>query len=438
MYTEPVMSKDPRARPLLLGAIADDVSGATDLGSTLTRNGMDVVQVLGSPTGDDEGVEADAIVVALETRTAPAEEAVTESVEAARWLLDRGARQLFFRYCSTFDSTKSGNIGPVTEALLDLVEEDLTVVCPADPENERTVYQGHLFVGDRLLSESGMRHHPLTPMTDPDLVRFLGQQCQAPDTVGLVPFAVVDQGAGAIRASIGELRSRGVRLAVVDAVEEDHLWSAATAVSELRLLTGGSGIARGLPANFRRNDALPQRIEPRFPDLVPPVAFLSGSCSEATRAQVAAMALRHPTVALDPIALAAGRQTVKGVVADARAALDGGAVLIHSTASPEEIERAQGALGREQASDILEGAFGDIAAALVDDRVRTFVVAGGETGKRVAAALGLRRLRIGPEIDPGVSWTLHLGEPTVHVAFKSGDFGSEDLFLKALQALERS
>jgi len=432
------MPKDSRARPLLLGAVADDVTGATDLGSTLSQNGMNVVQVLGSPRRDDEPVEADAVIVALKTRTAPVEQAVTESVESARWLLAQGARQLFFKYCSTFDSTESGNIGPVAEALLDLVEEDLTVVCPAYPENGRTVYQGHLFVGDRLLSESGMQHHPLTPMTDPDLVRFLGKQCRRPDAVGLVPFAVLGQGPGAIRAALGDLRTKGVRLAVVDAVEEDHLWSAATAVAGLRLLTGGSGIARGLPANFRRTDALPQRVEPQLPDLTTPVAVLAGSCSEATRAQVAAMAARHPTVVLDPIALATDRQTVAEIVAEARKALDGGAVLIHSTAPPEKVEEVQKTLGREPASETLERAFGDIASALVDAGVRTFVVAGGETAGRVADTLGLRRLRIGPEIDPGVPWTLHLGEPAVHVAFKSGNFGSEDFFLKALKALERS
>jgi len=432
------MSKDPRVRPLLLGAIADDVTGATDLGSTLSRNGMDVVQVLGPPAADDEPVEADAIVVALKTRTAPVDQAVSQSVDAARWLLERGARQLFFKYCSTFDSTESGNIGPVAEALLDLVEEDFTVACPAYPENERTVYQGHLFVGDRLLSESGMGHHPLTPMADADLVRFLGKQCRRPDSVGLVPFDAVDLGASAIRVSIGELRGQGVRLAVVDATKEDHLWSTATAVAELRLVTGGSGIARGLPANYRRIDALPQRIEPEPPRLVPPVAVLAGSCSEATRAQVAAMAARHPTFALDPIALATGRQTVEAVAAEARSALEGEAVLIHSTAAPEEIEKAQKTLGREQASETLEKAFGDIAAALVDSGVRTLVIAGGETAGRVAAALGLRRLRIGTEIDPGVPWTLHLGEPVLHLAFKSGNFGSEDFFLKALKALERS
>lgn len=431
------MSIDSRARPLLLGAVADDVTGATDLGATLSQNGMDVVQILGSPAGDDEPLEADAVVVALKTRTAPVEQAVAESVEAARWLLARGARQLFFKYCSTFDSTEAGNIGPVAEALLDLVEEDLTVVCPAYPENERTVYQGHLFVGDRLLSESGMRHHPLTPMTDADLVRFLGKQCRDARSVGLVPFAVVDQGAGAIRAALGDLRARGVRLAVVDAVEEDHLWSTATAVAGLRLLTGGSGIGRGLPANFRRTDALPQRVEPRLPPLVPPVAVLAGSCSVATRAQVAAMAAGHPTLALDPVALATGGQALEAVVAEARSALDGGAVLIHSTAAPEKVAEAQKTLGREQASETLERAFGAVASALVDAGVRTLVVAGGETAGRVAATLGLRRLRIGPEIAPGVPWTLHLGEPPVHVAFKSGNFGSEDFFLKALAALER-
>jgi uncharacterized protein YgbK (DUF1537 family) len=428
------MTKDPRARPLLLGAVADDVTGATDLGSTLSQNGMDVVVVLGSPAGDEAPQEADAVIVALKTRTAPVEQAVAESGEAARWLLARGVRQLFFKYCSTFDSTEAGNIGPVAEALLDLVEEDLAVVCPAYPENHRTVYQGHLFVGDRLLSESGMRHHPLTPMDDPDLVRFLGQQCRDAGTVGLVPFAVVDQGAGPIRAALEELQGRGARLAVVDAVEEDHLWSTATAVAGRRLVTGGSGIARGLPANFRRNDALPQRVEPSLPELRSPAAVLAGSCSEATRTQVAFLATRHRSVALDPVALATNRQTLDGVVTEARAALDDGVVLVHSSA---EVDRAQETLGKAAASEALEKAFGEIASALVEAGVRTLVVAGGETAGEVAASLGLRRLRIGPEIEPGVPWTLHLGEPAVHVAFKSGNFGSEDFFQKALAALRR-
>ena len=420
-------------RPLLLGAIADDVTGATDLGSMLSRSGMDVVQITGLPGEDEEAPEADAIVVALETRVAPVEEAVEQSLAAARWLRAREADQLFFKYCSTFDSTDSGNIGPVAEALLDLVGGDITVVCPAYPETGRTVYQGHLFVGDRLLSESSLRHHPRNPMTDADLVRVLGRQVRRPDSVGLVPFQTVEQGTAAIRVALARLKEEGVRFAVVDGLREDHLWSTATAVPDMPLLTGSAGVARGLPTNFRRTDLLPQRIEPRLPDLHGPVAVLSGSCSETTRAQVAALADRHPAIPLDPVALAEGRQSVDEVVALAEEALEGGAVLIHSTAPPDEVERIQEALGTKETDEALESAFGDIAARLVEKGVRTLVVAGGETSGAITRKLGLRRLRFGTEIDPGVPWTQHLGEPLINVAFKSGSVGAEDFFLKALE-----
>jgi uncharacterized protein YgbK (DUF1537 family) len=412
--------------------VADDVTGATDLGSMLSRHGMDVVQILGLPPESEGPPPADAIIIALKTRAAPEKEAVEQSRAAARWLMALETDQLFFKYCSTFDSTDSGNIGPVAEALLDLVGGDITVVCPAYPENARTVYQGHLFVGDRLLSESGMRHHPQTPMTDADLVRVLGRQVRRADAVGLVPFPVVERGAVAIRAALADLKERGVRFAVVDALEEDHLWGAATAVAGERLVTGGAGIARGLPANFRRRDRLPQRIEPRRPDLRGPLAVLAGSCSDATRAQVAALPDRHPALALDPIALAEGDQTLDQLMAEAGAALEGGAVLIHSTAPPHEVERVQETLGPGKAGEVLSHAFGEIAARLAAKGVRTFVVAGGETSGAVAASLGLRQLRFGPEIDPGVPWTQHLGDPPIHVAFKSGNFGGEDFFSKAL------
>ena len=420
-------------RSLLLGAIADDVTGARDLGAMLSRNGMDVVQVLGLPAEDEEPPEADAIVVALETRDAPVREAVEQSVAAGRWLMKAEADQLFFKYGSSFDSTDSGNIGPVADALLDLVEGDLCIVCPAHPESGHTVYQGHLFIGDRLLSESNMRHHPQTPMTDADLVRVLGRQVRRPDSVGLVPLQTVEQGTAAVRQALARLRDSGVRFAVVDALREDHLWSIAGAVPDMPLLTGSTGIARGLPANFRRTDLLPQRIEPRLPDLQGPVAMLSGSCSDAALAQVAALADRHAAIRLDPVALAEGRQTVDALVAQAVQALEGGSVLIHSTAPADEVERVQAALGAWESGKVVEGAFADVAARLVDEGVRTFVVAGGETSLAVAAGLGLRRLRFGPEIDPGVPWALHLGDPPVHVAVSSGGFGGKDFFLKALE-----
>jgi uncharacterized protein YgbK (DUF1537 family) len=420
---------------VLLGAIADDVTGATDLGAMLSRNGMDVVQVLGLPPEDEDPPEADAIIVALKTRAAPAEQAVEESLAAARWLLALGADQLLFKYGSTFDSSDAGNIGPVAEALLELVGGDLTVVCPAYPENGRTVYQGHLFVGDRLLSESGMQHHPQTPMTDADLVRVMGRQVRRADSVGLVPYQTVEQGSAAIRVGLDHLREEGVRFAVVDAVKEDHLWSLAGAVADMPLLTGGAGLARGLPANYRRTDLLPQRVEPRLPELRGPVAILSGSCSDATRAQVAVLAERHPALPLDPMALAEGSTTLAALLEKAVQGLESGAVLVHSTAPPDEVERIHDALGAAKATAVLEDAFGAVAAGLVEKGVSTFVLAGGETSGAVAARLGLRCLRFGPEIDRGVPWTLHLGDPAIHLAFKSGRFGAEDFFLKALEDL---
>jgi len=423
-------------KPLVLGVIADDVTGATDIASMLTRGGMDVVQVLGVPTAADESVEADALVVALKTRTVPAAEAVGESLAAGRWLLGRPARQLVFKYCSTFDSTDAGNIGPVAEALLDLVGEELTLACPAYPDNGRTVYKGHLFVGDRLLSESGMRHHPLTPMTDPDLVRVLGRQCRRPDSVGLVPLEVVEAGADATRRRLASLRTKGVRFAVTDATANRHLETLAAAAAGLRLITGGSGIAMGLPPLYRRVGLLPERSgAAALPASHGPVAVLAGSCSEATRAQVATMASRHPAIGLDPLALAERRQTVADVVTAAAAALAEGPVLVHSTAPPGRVADAQARLGRERSSALLEEAFGEIARALVASGARRLVVAGGETSGRVAQALGVRRLRIGPEIAPGVPWTASLDPPHLRLAFKSGNFGGEDFFLRAMEVV---
>ncbi|MBX6322236.1 MAG: four-carbon acid sugar kinase family protein, partial [Rhodospirillaceae bacterium] len=235
---------------LLLGCIADDFTGATDLANTLVRGGMRTVQAIGVPTEGLRFADVDAVVVALKSRTIPAPEAVALSTAALRWLREAGARQFFFKYCSTFDSTDQGNIGPVADALLEALGEPFTVACPAFPENGRTVYLGHLFVGDRLLSESSMRHHPLTPMTDPDLVRVLGRQARG--RVGLVPYRTVRQGPQAMRAAFDRLRAEGFRYAILDAIEDAHLRDLGAACDGMVLVTGGSGMALGLPENFRR------------------------------------------------------------------------------------------------------------------------------------------------------------------------------------------
>jgi uncharacterized protein YgbK (DUF1537 family) len=421
----------------LLGCIADDFTGATDLANMLTRGGMRTLQTVGVPAAAADLPEADALVVALKSRTSPAAEAVAQSVAALDWLRDQGCRKFLFKYCSTFDSTPAGNIGPVADALLARLGVDFTIACPAFPENGRTIFNGHLFVGAQLLSESPMKDHPLTPMTDANLVRVLQRQTKG--KVGLVPYGIVRQGAAAIRAAIGQLRADGVRNAIVDAVEDGHLVAIGTACADLALVTGGSGIALGLPDNFRRAGLLTRTgSAATMPPLRGYAAVIAGSCSQATREQVAAMQRRCPSMRIDPAELATGAaRVVDRAVGWAATQGAKGPVLIYSTAAPDAVRAAQEAVGKARAATLVEDALAAIAKALVTRGVRKLVVAGGETSGAVVGALGVKALAIGPQIDPGVPWTFTVpGEP-VGLALKSGNFGAEDFFLKALGMLEQ-
>jgi uncharacterized protein YgbK (DUF1537 family) len=419
---------------LLLGCIADDLTGATDLANTLVRRGMRTVQLIGVPAPAETLPEADAVVVALKSRTIPAAEAVALSRAALARLRTAGARQFLFKYCSTFDSTDQGNIGPVADALLADLGERFTIACPAFPENRRTIYLGHLFVGDVLLSDSSMRNHPLTPMTDANLVRVLGRQTNA--MVGLVPFAVVSQGPRAIGAEFARLRAAGAGYAIVDAIEDRHLLDIGAACANLKLITGGSGIALGLPENFRRQGLLPAAgAADALPEISGQEAVIAGSCSTATLQQIEEMKGARPALAIDPAALAAGEDVVGRTLAWARARLADGPVLIYASAPPEEVARIQDRLGRERAGALIEQALAEIAAGLVDAGVRRLIVAGGETAGAVVQRLGARALRIGPQIDPGVPWTVSLGEPALALALKSGNFGAPDFFTRAFGML---
>ena len=421
---------------VLLGAIADDFTGATDLCNTLVRRGMRSVQLIGLPDTGMAVPDAEAVVIALKSRTIPAAEAVAMSLAALRWLREAGARQILFKYCSTFDSTDSGNIGPVADALLGALNCDFTLFCPAFPENGRTIFKGYLFVGDVLLSESGMRDHPLTPMRDPSLVRVL--QRQTKHRVGLVPYGAVAGGAAAIRETFAALRHSGVRHAVVDAIEDRDLEAIGEAAADLPLVTGGSGIALGLPENFRRQGLLGAGAAA---DVLPAVggaaAVLSGSCSEATQAQVAHMinAGEGRTFILNPLVLAGRPDLAADALAWAEPLLGERPILIASTAGPELVARIQAELGRERAGALVEAAMGQIAKGLVARGVRRLVVAGGETAGAVVQALGVRGLRIGPQIDPGVPWTASLGAEPLALALKSGNFGAPDFFLRAFDVL---
>lgn len=420
---------------MLIGAVADDLTGATDLALMIARQGVKTVQVIGVPAPDQDYGDAEAVVAALKSRTIPAPEAVRLSVAAAMALRAAGARQLLFKYCSTFDSTNAGNIGPVAEALMAALGTDLTIACPAFPGAGRSIYQGHLFVGDTLLSDSPMKDHPLTPMRDSNLPRVLGRQCATP--VGLIPFAVVERGVAAIRDAFADARAKGTRILVVDALHDDHLRAIGAAAADLPLVTGGSGIAMGLPDNFRRAGELGSRSAPTT--LIAPAGkpvILAGSCSVATRGQVrAAIEAGFPALKLDPLAIAAGRMTAEGVRAFVNERSGERPPLVYSSADPAEVAAAQERLGVGPAGALVERLLAELGLALLGDGFTRFVIAGGETSGAVVTALGVTTLVIGPEIDPGVPWTRSVGAPGVALALKSGNFGAPDFFLKAWSLL---
>ncbi len=419
--------------PLLLGSVADDFTGATDLANTLVKAGMRTIQLLGVPKPDLKVPDCDAIIVALKSRSNPASEAVAMSIAALDWLRARGARQFYFKYCSTFDSTDRGNIGPVADALLDSLRENFTVYNPAFPTNKRTVYKGYLFVGDELLSESGMRDHPLTPMRDPSLVRVLGRQTK--HRVGLVQYSTVVKGCAATREAFEQMKKQGVRHAILDSITDEHLIMLGEACADMKLVTGGSGMAMGLPANFVRQGLLKAEQSYRLPKVEGPAVVLSGSCSVATQGQVAEMKKTHEAFQIDPVAIARGRDIANDALEWATPRVDAKPILIYSTATPEQVGAAQKQLGREHAGTMVEEALGKIAKGLVAAGARRLVVAGGETSGAVVSALGVQGLYIGKEIDPGVPWTYSIGEPTLALALKSGNFGTQDFFTKAFERL---
>ena len=423
----------PTTKRIALGCIADDFTGATDLANNLVRAGMRVVQTIGVPQSPLD-VNVDAVVVALKSRTIPANEAVAQSLDALQWLQSMGAEQIYFKYCSTFDSTPEGNIGPVTEALMQALQTDFTIATPAFPDNKRTVFKGYLFAGDVLLNESGMQNHPLTPMTDPNLVRVM--QAQTRHKVGLVDYQVIARGSDAIRARCDELKADGVQVAIVDSLSNDDLVTLGRALKGMPLVTAGSGVAIGLPQNF---GITADSTAAKLPAASGLQAIVSGSCSVATNGQVADfIASGRPALALDPLRIASGADVRAEALAWASEHLSSGPVLVYSTAEPSAVREIQGRLGVEQAGAMVEQVIAGIARGLVEMGVRQLVVAGGETSGACVQALGIEQMRIGAQIDPGVPWCFAsspVAAEGVHIALKSGNFGTSDFFTKAFARL---
>lgn len=420
--------------PLYLGCIADDFTGATDLANNLVRSGMRVVQTMGIPDAPLTEV-VDAVVIALKSRTIPAKEAVAQSVQALQWLRSQGAKQIYFKYCSTFDSTAKGNIGPVSDALMTALGIDFTIACPAFPENGRSIYKGYLFTGDVLLQESGMKDHPLTPMTDSNLVRVL--QAQTSRRVGLLDHSHVRKGTEAVRKRLDELHAEGFEIVIVDAIDNQDLMNIGSALAELKLITAGSGIAIGLSGNFGVNTG---NLASSLPMARGGRAIVSGSCSVATNGQVADFKERGGSAfAIDPIRIVNGDDVVAEALAWARKHQNAGPILVYATASPDAVRQVQSRLGVEQAGYIVENALSTIACGLISLGVGQLVVAGGETSGACVQALKIGHMRIGPQIAPGVPWC-HAQSPYappegIHLALKSGNFGSTDFFTKAFEIL---
>jgi uncharacterized protein YgbK (DUF1537 family) len=416
----------------ILGVIADDFTGATDIAGMLVKGGMRTIQTIGVPAKGTIPDDVDAVVVALKTRSIPAADAVAQSLTALKALQDAGCVRFFFKYCSTFDSTDAGNIGPVGDALLDALKAKQAIYCPAFPVNGRTIFFGHLFVGDVLLSDSHMKHHPLTPMTDASLVRVLARQ--TPHKVGLVALKQVQSGSAVLREALDRLAADGVRHVVVDAVADTDLGIIGEAIGDDTLVTGGSGVALGLPAAYRRRGLMAHRSgADALPKTEGAPAVLAGSCSAATLGQIKAFKGAH--LALDTDAICRGEDVAGKALAWAREKLGKAPILLSASDTPEAVKALQAKYGIEKSSQAIEKTMAALARGLVEAGVNRLVVAGGETSGAVVGALDVTALRIGPEIDPGVPWTASVGARPLLLALKSGNFGAPDFFTKAFDRL---
>jgi len=411
-----------------LGVIADDFTGATDIAGFLVANGVATVQVNGVPLAGLKE-DADAFVISLKSRSCPKDEAVRDSLAALKWLREKGCTQIYFKYCSTFDSTAEGNIGPVTDALMVALGTEQTIVCPALPVNGRTVYKGYLFVHGDLLHESGMRNHPVTPMTDSNISRIM--ESQSAGRAENLCLDVLEKGADAVRDFLAESVKKGFRYVVMDALSQEHLDVIAQAVSDMPLVTGGSGLAAGLaridPFYAGKAEKASSSGRPKAAKTI----IFSGSCSEATNRQVNEYKKKAESLKVDVSRCLNDPEYPREVLQWLSQRLGSfPAPLLYATASSTELAETQQKYNKKESGEAVESFFGSMARTLADSGVRNFIVAGGETSGKIVQSLGISAFHIGPQIDPGVPWVKAV-EQGYYLALKSGNFGSDDFFLKA-------
>lgn len=407
-----------------LGIIADDFTGSTDIGCFISAEGWQTIQFVGTPNHPYTGYHVDALIISLKCRSCPSEQAISKSLEACRWLKKAGCRQIYFKYCSTFDSTTEGNIGPVTDALLEELGSDFTLICPALPVNGRTVIHGHLFVNGVLLNESGMQNHPITPMRDANLMRLMDSQ--AAGKTGLISLTTLHQGRQAIEQQIATLRQRGFRYAVADALTFSDLRCLKSVLSDFLLLTGGSGLAKIIAEGPKSKQARPNM--PIYPSKDGRTVVLSGSCSVMTNQQVARYQQIAPSYSLDVERCLNDKNYDQLLAEWILQQSSVWAPLVYATQPHEKVKEIQQNYGVQQISHAIEQTFAGLARRLAEKGFSHFIIAGGETSSLIVQELGIHKLEIGGLIVPGVPWVRDGDRPTRWLALKSGNFGHQDFF----------
>lgn len=423
-----------------LGIIGDDFTGSSDIANNLKKSGMQVSMYAGVPNLLPEEIkkeQTDAAVIALKTRTIPIEDAIRESLEALSWLKGCGCEQFIFKYCSTFDSTKEGNIGPVTDAIMEELNTDFTIACPSFPDAGRTVYFGHMFVNGKPLNESGMENHPLTPMTDHNLVRWLGHQTK--NNVGLIDFETISKGENSVKEKIRNLKTDGYKYAIIDTNKNDDFDIICNAVKNLPLLTGGSGIALGLPKIYKDRGLL-SASNFQIPENNSNAIILSGSCSITTINQINIYKENNPSFYISPDEVINNEDLIEKVLSWIKDN-ETQSPLVYSSSDIKAVSEKQKQYGQELLANKIEKFFELLSQRLVKDNFGTFISAGGETSGAVINGLGIQELKIGKEISHGIPalWSPESsGNKPVSVTLKSGNFGQDDFFSRALKALTNS
>ena len=420
---------------LLFGALADDLTGGMELAAMLVAGGVRCGFVTRPERLADLPADTQAVVIAQKTRVIPAAAAVAAFERGARALQARGVRQVFFKYCATFDSTDAGNIGPCADLLRDMTGARLTAFCPSFPEAGRRVFQGHLFADHMLISESPKRFDPLTPMLDPSLVRTLQRQTRTP--VGLIEQQSVRAGLPALRERAEALRQTGIGFAIADAAEPQDLAALAELTWDWPLMTGNSSIAAYYPALWRQHGWMHDTAAlPPLPAVHGPGVVLAGSCAERSIEQLKAFEQERPVLWVDVERAIDGVDVAAEAAAWAAERLTDGPVAIATSAQSQTVERVQARIGRHEAAALAEDILGRIAARLHAAGVKRFVISGGETSGAVLDHLKLDQLQVGPYIAPGVARAVAPGTAPIALCLKSGKLGPVDMLLPMLRSME--